>query len=142
MFTNLLSKKIVLTFTSLVAVGALAIGGLFVPAAYAAAPNDDPTPTPNGPLNGAGLEYVCRQENLLLEAQQNRLDFSNQIAGQAQTYIDELNGKGKDTSGLVTALAAYKTAISTAQGQHDTAQSTYTAPAGFDGNCRRRARPL
>jgi len=134
MFTHLLNKKIVLTFTSLVAAGALVIGGLFVPAAYAAAPHDDPTPT--SPLNGAGLEYMCRQEGLLLQGQQNRLDFSNEVAGDAQTYIDELNGKGKDTSGLVTALAAYKTAIATAQGQHDTAQRTYTTQAGFDGSCK------
>lgn len=135
MFTNLLTKKIVLTFTSFVAVGALAIASVFAPAAYAATPADDPAPTATGPLNGAGLEYACRQEGLFLQAQQNRIDFSNEVVTSAQTWIDQLKSQGKDTTPLDNALAAFKTAIATTQTQHNTAQSTYAAHAGFDGNC-------
>lgn len=133
MFTNSLSKKLVLTVTSLVAAGALALTAVFAPAAYAASPADDPTPT--GPLNGAGLTYACQQEKLYLQAQQNRIDFSGQLATQAQTWIDTLKSAGKDTSSLEAALAAFNTAISTTQTQHNTAQSVYDAHAGLDGNC-------
>lgn len=133
-----LNRTVIVTLTSLFAIAALALGGLFVPAAaLAAGPADDPTPTPKGPFaNGEALTYACKQEKLLLEGQQNRLDFASQVATDTQSWIDYLKGKGKDTTGLETALAAYKTAISTAQGQHDSAQSTYTAQAGFDGNCK------
>lgn len=138
MITKLLNRKLVLTLTSLCAVGALAAAGLFAPAtAYAAAPADDPAPTPQGPFgDGIRLEYACRQQKLILEVQQNRLDFANEIAGRAQAWIDQLKGQGQDTSALETALAAYKAAIATAQGQHDTAQNAYNAHAGFDDNCQ------
>lgn len=133
MFNNLLSKKLVLTVTSLMAAGALALTAVFAPAAYAASPADDPTPT--GPLNGAGLTYACQQEKLFLEAQQNRIDFSGQVATQAQTWIDTLKSNGKDTSALETALAAFNTGVATTQTQHNTAQGVYDAKAGFDGSC-------
>ncbi len=136
MLNKLFNKKSVIALTSLVATSALALGLLFVPAvAQAAAPGDDPAPTP-GALSGAALEYGCNQEKLALEAQQNRLDFSNEVAGQAQTWIDQLKSQGKDTSSLETALATFKTAITTAQGQHDTAQNAFNTQAGFDGNCK------
>ncbi len=133
MFTNSLSKKLVLTVTSLMAAGALALTAVFAPAAYAASPADDPTPT--GPANGIGLTYACQQEKLALEAQQNRIDFSNQVVTNAQNWINALKANGKDTSSLETALAAFTTAIGTTQTQHNTAQSVYDAHAGLDGNC-------
>jgi hypothetical protein len=130
-------RTAIIALTSLMAAAALVLGGLSAPAAaLAAGPQDGGTPTPKGPFaNGEALTFACKQEKLLLEGQQNRLDFANHVAAQTQTWIDYLKGKGKDTTGLETALAAYKTAISTAQGQHDSAQSAFNTQAGFDGNC-------
>ena len=121
------------------AVGALALGSLVTPTtAYAAPPHEEVTPV----ADGSRLELVCRETRRLLEGQQDRLTFANDIANKTQTWIDELKGQGKDTAALESALAAYRTAIASAQSQHDSAQNTFNTQAGFDGNCKLTDRDL
>lgn len=129
-------KKLFTTLISIATVSAFALGALFVsPATALAAPTtDDGTPGPFA--DGSRLELACRQLALVLQGQQNRIDYAKSVATKAQTWIDELKGNGKDTSSLETALASFNTSIANAQSEHDKGQAAYDAQAGFDGNCK------
>jgi hypothetical protein len=136
MTTQLLSHKLIYRIAAFVAVWAMVLAGVFVPSATAqAAPaTDDGTPGPFA--DGSRLEFGCRQANRVLEGQQDRLDLANHTAEQAQTWIDELKAKGKDTSALEAALSAFESAIASAQARHDEAQGIMDTHAGFDGDCK------
>jgi len=136
MTTQLFSRKLIYRIAAFVAVWAIVLAGVFVPSATAqAAPAiDDGTPGPFA--DGSRLEFGCRQANRVLEGQQDRLDLANHTAEQAQTWIDELKAKGKDTSALEAALSAFKSGIASAQAKHDEAQGIMEAHAGFDSDCK------
>ena len=137
MNTQPISRKIISTLLAAVAVCGLMLAGLFVPTStvQAAPTADDGTPT--GPFaDGSRLEFGCRQVNRILEGQQDRINLANHVAEQAQTWIDELKGRGKDTSALEAALSAFKSGIKSAQAKHNDAQGIMDTHAGFDGDCK------
>lgn len=104
------------------------VGGGAMPAsiAYAA--------TPQPQREYIGLEYALKREQLRLTGQQDRLDLARQGAADAQSLIDELSDRGKDTSKIQAALDTFKTQIETAQTAHDEAKQILDAKAGFDAN--------
>ncbi len=135
---NNIVSKLIVTISSLAAGCALAFTGLFFsPATAHAAPAPMAQEGAPGPgRDGVGLELICREQKRLLEGQQDRLNFANDIAAQAETWINEQKGKGKDVSTLETALANYKSGIASAQAKHDEAQSIIDAHASFDADCK------
>lgn len=74
------------------------------------------------------------REQKWLALQQTRLDDANKIVGLVQTYINNQNAKGQDTSALVAALATYQQQLATAQASHTNAANLLSAHAGFDNN--------
>lgn len=82
----------------------------------------------------SALSARLRAEQARLGAEQKRLDQANRLVTTVQARIDALNGKGKDSSPLVSALASFKSSVGTAQGSYNSAKATLDARAGFDGN--------
>ena len=120
-------------------VAACALFALAMGPALAAPAGADPTPTPtSGPTRAQKVDErlatLYQREQKLLSAQKNRLDKSSDAVGKAQARIDQLNGKGKDTSLLATGLSDFKAAIGVAQGEYNTAKSALDTHAGFDAN--------
>ena len=89
---------------------------------------------PEQTVSGTRLENLLLRENLALANQEDRLDFSRNVATNTQTWIDGLNSEGKDTTALVNGLAAFNQGIASAQASHDTAAGILASPAGFDAN--------
>ena len=117
-------KKIAL---ALIVTAILAVAVFAVPLTVQAA-------APVQTASGIRLENLLLREKLALADQQNRLDYSRQIAANTQTWIDGLNSQGKDTTALVNGLAAFNQGIDSAQASHDTAAGILASPAGFDEN--------
>ena len=65
---------------------------------------------------------------------QQRLDKAGEVAARVQSMVDAQKAKGKDTSSVESALADFKTAITSAQSSLDSAKATLDAHAGFDTN--------
>ncbi len=96
-----------------------------------------PSPVQAAGLEQAGatrLENLLVRENLALSNQAERLDLARASAAKAQTWIDNLNTQGKDTTALVSGLAAFNQGIVSAQADHDRAAGLLASPAGFDAN--------
>ena len=74
------------------------------------------------------------RERNWLNLQQQRLDDANTVAGQVQTYINNQNAKGQDTSALAAALATYQQQVAAATTAHTAAANLLASPAGFDGS--------
>jgi len=112
------------------AVAALAMlaGFVFTPTSTAYA--DDGMAT--APGGGKRLEAAFKAEQKWLSIQQEHLNKAGEFADKVQTFIDEQ--KGKDTSALEAALAAFNQQVAAAQGKHDNAASILSAHAGFDEN--------
>ena len=127
---TLMGSKLVLSIFSSLTALALAAGLAFVPAATAFADGGTP-PTKEG-KDGKYLEKMLQGERERLSKQQAYLDKAGEFATKAQGRIDELKAKGKDTSALEAALAAFKQGIAAAQAAHDRARSILDAHAGFD----------
>jgi hypothetical protein len=81
-----------------------------------------------------GLENRLQREQKWLSEQQTHLDDANKVAGQVQTYINNQNAEGHDTSALVAALATFHQQLITAQASHTAAANLLSAHAGFDAN--------
>ncbi len=79
-------------------------------------------------------ENRLAREQKQLTVEQKRLDRANKMATNIQSLIDKQKSKGKDTSTVETALAAFKAAIGSAQSSYNSASSTLNSHAGFDGN--------
>ena len=121
--------KFVFKIFSAVAALAVLAGFVFAPAAPAYADDGNTTGT-----EGKALEKVFKYEQQWLAVQQERLSKTGELAARMQAFIDAQKAKGKDTSALEAALAAYNQQIATAQGQHATAESILGAHAGFDAD--------
>jgi len=117
-----------------VMVVALALAGVaFSPAAAAYAAPPAQTPEPPGARRAIlALEQLLKREQHILEGLALRIDFGHEIAGEVQNWIDFLQGQGKDTSALETALANYQAGLDAAQGSWNTANGLLSNPAGFD----------
>ncbi len=85
-----------------------------------------------GNLSGRGLERAYERTKMALDHQADRLEFAGEIVGDVQEWIDELKSKGKDTTTLEAALAAYQAGLAEAQGYHDQAAAILATHAGFD----------
>lgn len=83
-------------------------------------------------LRLSGLAGRLTAEEARLGGEAKRLDQANNLVDKIQARIDALNGKGRDTSGLVSALNTFKDSVSTAKGDYDSAKATLDAHAGFD----------
>ena len=128
-------KKLITTLAGLTAACALALTAVFSSPVSVARAESRRAGEGGGPFgDGSGLEFACRQMERMLAGQQDRLTFSQEIADKTQLWIDRLKSEGKDTAGLEAALAAFNTALDTAQTQHDEAQSAFDTHAGFNGN--------
>lgn len=114
---------------SLVAVAVLVVSTLaVVGVSFAQEPQADNTG------NTEILENLYQQATLSVQLSQLRINLANLISERAQTLIDKASGEGKDTSDLVSALAAFKAQIAKAQSAHDTAAATLATHNGFDGS--------
>ena len=121
-------KKTFVSSVSLCILGCViaAVAALGLPGAtvYAAPPAQ----------GGIRLENLLKREQIILNNQQQRVELSNQVVTAAQTWIGNLQARGKDVSALQSALAAFQSGIAQAQGSLNTAQSTLNAHAGFDAS--------
>jgi hypothetical protein len=96
---------------------------------------DDGTPPPDkGQAGNPGFERQYQRLKITAAGQTVQLDRANNTAANTQTWIDQLRTQGKEVTALDTALAAYRAALTTAQGQHATAQGILNTHAGFDDN--------
>ena len=127
MKTNSLGTKIIASLISGLTAFVLVSSFAFAPTAYA----DNGTP-PAG--DGKSLEKAYQREQKWLSEQTDHLSKANEAAAKVQSWIDELKSKGKDTSALEAALAAFKQQIAAAQSSHDTAANILSTHAGFDAN--------
>jgi hypothetical protein len=137
-FTNFAKKLLIGGAIAVGVIGAYAFASANV--ALAAAPAQTAVPPQTslaevkGQLTPARLKVLYVREQNLQAAQQKRLANTSNVISKTQTYIDEQNGLGKDTTALVTALNAYTTSVTTAQAAHVTAQGILDTHAGFDGS--------
>jgi hypothetical protein len=129
---NWIKRILVRGMTGAMVLGMALAGVAFAPAGTALAAS--PAQTPEPPLRQQILELSLQREKLILQGQQLRIEFAHQVAGQVQTWIDRLNGQGKDTSDLAAALAAYNSSLDQAQSSWNNANSILTTAAGFDGD--------
>ena len=112
----------------LLIVGALAFAALLPTTAYAS--NIDVIVTPDGHK----LEEWYTRLKLVSNNQQDRLDYSRDVAKVAQDWIDAINNRGTDATELQHALDAFNQGIDEAQADHDAGQVILDAHAGFDVN--------
>jgi uncharacterized phage infection (PIP) family protein YhgE len=113
--------------------GLALVGAAFAPATPAFAQEATPTPRPGQAERDERLKNWYQREQNWLNAQAQHLGHLNEHAARAQEWIDELKGKGEDTSALEAALATFNGQIAAAQSAHDTAAGLLAAHAGFDG---------
>lgn len=73
------------------------------------------------------------EQNWLIK-QQDNLNKTAAVVTNVQNLIDKANGKGKNTTALVNALATFQSQIATSQSSHDTAASILSTHSGFDAN--------
>ena len=104
--------------------------------AYASSPAVDPAPQARAQrVNQTDrLERLLKREQTVLQNEAKRLQQAATVETKLQDRINDLKGKGKDTSALEKALADFKAAIATAQSDYDTAKTTLDAHAGFGSN--------
>ena len=121
-------KKVLATLVSWCVVSGLIIAAIVLAlpsaTAYAAGPAE----------GGVVLENLFMREKIILNNQQERLNLSQQAVTRAQTWINNLQGQGKDVSALQTALNAFQASLAQVQGNFNTAQNTLNTHTGFDGN--------
>jgi hypothetical protein len=129
---NLIRRLLVRGMTGAMVLGVALAGVALAPVGTALAAS--PAQTPEPPLRQQVMELTLQREKLILQGEQLRIDFGHQIATQAQNWIDILNGRGKDTAALATALAAYNAGLDSAQSSWNTANSILTTAAGFDSD--------
>ena len=135
---NLVSKVASKVIVGVV-VGAVALMGILpvpVPAALAADAGTVPVQTGSDfkKMDDTLFEYALKRLQNAVAGQQIRLDMMSEVTTEAQGWIDELKGKGKDTSALETALAWFKHGIKAGQAAHDNARSILDTHAGFDSD--------
>ncbi len=93
------------------------------------------TPAPGNPISQKDrLQNRFEREQKLLAAQGNRINRATNLADRAQNLIDRALAKGWPVEVLRTALADFKTALSSATQIHANASQILTAHAGFDAN--------
>ncbi len=80
------------------------------------------------------LQHLFKQQKLMLAIQEDRLVMAREAAADAQERIDELKAEGKDTAGIVAALATFNAGIEAAQSSWNTTSSILSTGAGFDDN--------
>ena len=119
-------------FESIVSICVL--GCLIAAAEALALPGTAVYAAPSTQQGNVRLENLLKREQIILNNQQQRMSLSNQVVTAAQTWISNLQGRGKDVSALQSALAAFQSGLSQAQGSFNTAQSTLNTHAGFDAN--------
>jgi len=73
------------------------------------------------------------EQNWLIQ-QQDNLNKTATVVTNVQNLIDKANGKGKNTTALVNALAIFQSQIATSQSSHNTAASILSTHSGFDAN--------
>jgi hypothetical protein len=72
--------------------------------------------------------------NEVLGHQSERFPKLEERTGKIRARIDELKGRGKDTSALEAALASYEGKVGEAQVLHDEAVATLSTHTGFDAD--------
>lgn len=85
---------------------------------------DDPMDRP--------LELFYQRLVRATEWQSRYLEVAAKLKARAQQWIDELTARGQDTSGLVTALEAFKDRLEEAERLYDEALAILDAHDGFD----------
>ena len=90
--------------------------------------------TPRLPAGANALQRAYQREQKWLTLQTDNLKRGDQVATRLQTFIDNQNGKGKDTTKLAAALAAAKTQLADAHSAHDAAAALLSTHAGFDNS--------
>ena len=120
--TTRFSRWILALLAALVAIG-MNIGSA------AAAPASKPT-SPN-PTNAA-LARTYKLEQNRLRLQDVRLKNAEVYAGKIDQQIAKLKAKGQDTAALEQAVAGFRTSITQARAEWQSASATLATHAGFD----------
>lgn len=136
---NLVSRAFAIACSVMVA--AVASGAIFA-ATVTTAPTTLALAAPETPATAAvpvrapeeRLERLLKREQLVLNHLEKRLTRAGEVTTRVGEYVDRQKSAGKDTSTLEEALAALRTAISSAQSSYDEAQRILEAKAGFDEN--------
>lgn len=114
----------VLTF----ALGALGATSLPLISAAAAAAGNDPTPPPQGQISNERLERVWARQLRIY----NRLGRIDQVVDRVQMLIDRASARGKDVSGVQSALDAFKDAWKDAKPIYESMKGIVNSHQGFD----------
>src|SRR5215470_17121010 len=97
----------------------------------AAAGSNDPTPPPaQGQITNEKLEKVWARQ----QRRYNRLGHVDQLTDRIQKLIDRATAKGKDASGVQSALDAFKAAWKDAQPTYESMKGILNSHQGFDAN--------
>lgn len=127
---NTLTHKLTLGL----ATSAAALGLMFGPISPAFAQDTTPPVNATQRAENRDTRLANTYQRLLNweDRQALNLERAAEVAGKAQTYIDEQKAAGRDTSGLEAALANFNTARSAAQADHAAAAAVLVSHAGFD----------
>jgi hypothetical protein len=82
----------------------------------------------------AALARQLKREQGRLKVQTARLDRAAEHTAKLDALIAKQKAKGRDTTALELAVAAYRSAIGQARGELQAARDTLAAHAGFDAN--------
>ncbi len=85
-------------------------------------------------LQDQDLQKDYQNEQKWLATQQANLGKTSVVVTKVQNLISQAQAKGKDTSALSTALAAFQSEIATANTSNTTAAGILSAHAGFDAS--------
>jgi len=80
----------------------------------------------------AALSRRYKEQQQRLKLQDARLNRAVEYAAKIDTLIAKLKAKGKDTTGLEQAVAAFRAAIAQARAEWQAASDTLATHAGFD----------
>jgi hypothetical protein len=89
---------------------------------------------PDTQKRNTALEQGLVRLNDWKTKQEINLRHAGTAGDKLQALIDKAKAKGKDTSGLETALADYRGELATAQAAYDSAAATLAGHAGFDAS--------
>lgn len=97
----------------------------------AAAGLNDPTPPPaQGQLTNERLEKIWARQ----QRRYNRLGHVDQLTDRIQKLIDRATAKGKDASGVQSALNAFEAAWKNAKPTYESMNGIVNSHQGFDAN--------
>jgi hypothetical protein len=114
------------------AVTAMVLATLPIPAAHALAPLDTPTPTAPGTFAGLRLETVWERQQIAHDRLGVMFDHIDWRLTHGQQLIDQAKANGKDVAAVQNALDSFGQAVQEARPIYEGMQGTIASHQGFD----------